>query len=78
MVTKADVTTRIDDVLATLDRYGEYWGTDGQVQEILSSKVTAVKTEKKKTGKKVRARTEKGYFVKDDPNTPENEAWTTE
>jgi len=24
---------------------------------------------------KVRARTEKGHFVKDDPNTPENEAW---
>jgi len=24
---------------------------------------------------KVRARTGKGHFVKDDPNTPENEAW---
>lgn len=24
---------------------------------------------------KVRARTEKGHFVKDDPSTPENEAW---
>jgi len=24
---------------------------------------------------KVRARTKKGHFVKDDPNTPENEAW---
>ena len=27
---------------------------------------------------KVRARTEKGHFVKDDPNTPENEAWVEE
>ncbi len=27
-------------------------------------------------GKKVRARTKKGYFKKDDPNTPDvNEAW---
>lgn len=25
--------------------------------------------------KKVRARTEDGHFVKDDPATPENEAW---
>ena len=24
---------------------------------------------------KVRARTEEGHFVKDDPKTPENEAW---
>ena len=28
-------------------------------------------------GKK-RARTDKGHFVKDDPNTPENEAWVDE
>ena len=27
---------------------------------------------------KVRARTKKGHFVKDDPNTPENEAWVEE
>tara|TARA_X000001382_G_C3107509_1_gene158785 strand:+ start:65 stop:346 length:282 start_codon:yes stop_codon:yes gene_type:complete len=26
---------------------------------------------------KVRARNEKGHYVKDDPTTPENEAWTT-
>lgn len=25
--------------------------------------------------KRVRARTKKGHFVKDDPSTPENEAW---
>ena len=26
---------------------------------------------------KVRARNEKGHYIKDDPDTPENEAWTT-
>ena len=31
-----------------------------------------------KSSGKVRARTEKGHFVKDDPNTPENEAWVEE
>ena len=25
----------------------------------------------------VRARNEKGHYIADDPNTPENEAWTT-
>ena len=25
----------------------------------------------------VRARNEKGHYLSDDPNTPENEAWTT-
>jgi hypothetical protein len=29
------------------------------------------------SGEKVRARTAKGHYVKDDPSTPENEAWTT-
>jgi hypothetical protein len=40
------------------------WCVDSKVDEIL-------------TMKKVRARTDKGHFVKDDPTTPENEAWTT-
>jgi len=26
---------------------------------------------------KVRARNDKGHYIKDDPTTPENEAWTT-
>ena len=26
---------------------------------------------------KVRARNNKGHYIKDDPDTPENEAWTT-
>ena len=26
---------------------------------------------------RVRARNDKGHYIKDDPSTPENEAWTT-
>ncbi len=65
LVTEEGVTTRMGDVLAANDPYGSYWCSDGKVQELLSEPL------------KVRARTAKGHFVKDDPATPENEAWTT-
>ena len=64
VVTEENVTTRMGDVLASTDPYGQMWCVDSKVDEIL-------------TTKKVRARTDKGHFVKDDPSTPENEAWTT-
>jgi len=64
VVTEENVTTRMGDVLAAIDPYGQMWCVDSKVDEIL-------------TVKKVRARTDKGHFVKDDPTTPENEAWTT-
>jgi hypothetical protein len=64
VVTEENVTTRMGDVLAANDPYGQMWCVDSKVDEIL-------------TTKKVRARTDKGHFVKDDPSTPENEAWTT-
>ena len=70
LVTKDVVTTRLGDVLAGFDPYGDYWCSDSKVQELLSAEPKT-----KKTSKKVRARTEKGFFKKDDPNTPENEAW---
>lgn len=38
----------------------------------------ASSSDSSKPSGKVRARTEKGHFVKDDPNTPENEAWVEE
>ena len=39
-------------------------------------KVTPKKVTNKKTNtKRVRNRNAKGHYVKDDPNTPENEAW---
>ncbi len=41
-----------------------------------SPKPTPKKITNKKTNtKRVRNRNAKGHFVKDDPNTPENEAW---
>ena len=64
VVTEENVTTRMGDVLAATDPYGQMWCVDSKVDEIL-------------TMKKVRARTDKGHFVKDDPTTSENEAWTT-
>lgn len=67
LVTPENVTTKMGDVLAALDPYGSYWCIDSNVQAILASVVTT----------KVRARTTSGHFVKDDPTTPENEAWTT-
>ena len=65
LVSKETVTTRLGDVLAGFDPYGDYWCSDSKVQEIFLEPV------------KVRARTKKGYFKKDDPSTPENEAWVT-
>ena len=72
-VSAETITTRLGDVLAAFDPYGDYWCVDGRVQEILATAKPV-----SKEPKKVRARTDKGHFVKDDPSTPENEAWTTE
>tara|TARA_R100001443_G_scaffold84831_2_gene91497 strand:- start:1958 stop:2209 length:252 start_codon:yes stop_codon:yes gene_type:complete len=36
------------------------------------------KMEEEDSKPKVRARNEKGHFIADDPNTPENEAWEEE
>ena len=67
VVTEDTITTQRGDVLAGKDPYGGIFVSDSRIQDILSKEAT----------KKVRARTDKGHFVKDDPNTPENEAWTT-
>ena len=67
-VTVDHITTRLGEVLAGFDPYGGYWVVDPAVQEILSSPVVV---------EKVRSRTTAGHFVKDDPATPQNEAWTT-
>ena len=67
-VTKDIITTRLGDVLAGFDPYGSVWCVDSKVNEILNSDVEV---------ERVRARTDKGHFVKDDPTTPENEAWVT-
>ena len=63
------------------DRFGNAFCNDPNVTEICrAAEVTKDKPKKKAKapeGKK-RARTAKGHYVKDDPNTPENEAWVDE
>ena len=60
--------------------YGNVQSKDPNVNAICdAADIAAVKPKKAAApaGKK-RARTAKGHFVKDDPNTPENEAWVDE
>ena len=52
-------------IVVTKDADGNYQTEIAELQAILAPV------------KKVRARNEKGHYIKDDPNTPENEAWTT-
>jgi len=70
------------------DNYGNVQSKDPNVNAIcieqdeapfLSKLANKIKPKKSTApaGKK-RARTDKGHFVKDDPNTPENEAWVDE
>jgi len=65
------------------DNYGNVQSKDENINYICAEAELAMfkpKKPKKATpppGKK-RARTAKGHFVKDDPNTPENEAWVDE
>ena len=49
---------------------------DKMVEQIRAAKRAAANiVQKASVVKMVRARNENGHFVKDDPNTPENEAW---
>lgn len=62
------------------DNYGNVQSKDQNVNYICAEAELAMSKPKKPkapAGKK-RARTAKGHFVKDDPNTPENEAWVDE
>ena len=62
------------------DNYGNVQSKDPNVNAICeAAAIAAVKPKKAAAPKgKKRARTAKGHFVKDDPNTPENEAWVDE
>ena len=62
------------------DNYGNVQSKDPNVNAICdAASIAAVKPKKAAAPKgKKRARTAKGYFVKDDPSTPENEAWVDE
>lgn len=62
------------------DNYGNVQSKDENVNYICAEADAAPKPKKKAkapAGKK-RARTAKGHYIKDDPNTPENEAWVDE
>ncbi len=65
------------------DNYGNVQSKDENINYICAeAEIAATKPKKTKKatpppGKK-RARTAKGHYVKDDPNTPENEAWVDE
>jgi hypothetical protein len=54
-------------VVASKDANGNWVTEIAKLQTILIATETV----------KVRARNDKGHYVKDDPDTPENEAWTT-
>ena len=58
-----DISTK--EMVLTTDSEGNHITDVEAIQNVLG------------TVKKVRARNKKGHYVKDDPNTPENEAWTT-
>ena len=59
------------------DNYGNVQSKDPNVNAICeAADIADVKPKKAAAPKgKKRARTAKGHYVKDDPNTPENEAW---
>jgi len=58
-----DMSTK--EMVLTVDAEGNYVTEVEAIQNILG------------TVEKVRARNKKGHYIKDDPSTPENEAWTT-
>jgi hypothetical protein len=74
---------------AAEDAYGNVQCKDPNVTELCrqaEAKPAATKKATKKAASvvdeemeevTVRARNEKGHYIKDDPDTPENEAWTT-
>jgi hypothetical protein len=62
------------------DNYGNVQSKDPNVNAICeAADIADVKPKKAAAPKgKKRARTAKGHYVKDDPSTPENEAWVDE
>jgi hypothetical protein len=70
---KAGYTVEADTVrnaggnpIAGQGAYGVVWYKDEFVEKVCTQEVEVV-----------RARNDKGHYIKDDPSTPENEAWTT-
>ena len=66
-------------VIAEKERgYGDWISKDDSVSisDILDF-VNGSVTEEVEETEMVRARNDKGHYISDDPDTPENEAWTT-
>jgi hypothetical protein len=66
--------------VANEDRHGNVYCFDPNVNNIIKKSQSTVEKVKKAVKKAApkgmkRARNSKGHFIKDDPNTPENEAW---
>ena len=57
---------------AGMDAYGQLWFKDEAIEAICNTVDVPVVVEEL-----VRARNENGHFIKDDPETEVNEAWTT-
>ena len=62
---KDQIVNSRGDVVGQLS-FGEWITKDPEVEAWLAENT-----------EKVRARNDKGHYIKDDPSTPQNEAWTT-
>ena len=66
---------------AAEDAYGNVQCRQQEANPAKAKKVKAKKAEPVEVEEmeevEVRARNDKGHYIKDDPTTPENEAWTT-
>ena len=60
---------------AGMDAYGQVWFKEEGIEAICNSEV--IPSEEAPVVELVRARNENGHFIKDDPETEVNEAWTT-
>ena len=58
---------------AGMDAYGQVWFKDETIEAICNSVVVSDSVETEL----VRARNKSGHYIKDDPTTEINEAWTT-
>jgi len=59
---------------AGMDAYGQMWFKEEEIEAICNSVEVAPDPVEEEL---VRARNNKGHYIKDDPTTEVNEAWTT-
>ena len=61
---------------AGMDAYGQLWFKDETIEAICNTVPVVVEEVPVVEEELVRARNENGHFIKDDPETEVNEAWT--